>query len=63
DKLSAEDLFAALKEKKITASGLADDIRFLLNDYFVCSLSPDGERIEVTFLNGQKFEICVKEIN
>ena len=61
NKLSAEDLFSAMKEKKITASELAYDLKTVLDDYFVCSLAPDGNKIQITFLNGQEFKIYVKE--
>ncbi len=61
EKINAEDLFSALKEKKITARELAEDLKIILDDFFVGSPKADDNKIQVTFFNGQEFEICVSE--
>ena len=61
NKSNAEDLFSAMKEKKITVNVLANEIKTVLDDFFVCCSVSEGGKIKATFLNGQEFEIRIKE--
>ncbi len=60
--LGAEDLFAALKEKNITAENFAAELKLILDDYFTGTSKLSGKTVTVDFLNGQRFKITVKKL-
>ncbi|MDE5721150.1 MAG: hypothetical protein K2I30_00200 [Clostridia bacterium] len=61
NRLSAEYLLAAMKEKDITAEEVAAELNIILEDYFMGSVTLNGESIKITFLNGQSFCLTVKK--
>ena len=62
NKISAADLFAALKEKNITAEEVAAELNIIFEDYFSGASLIENGRLVLKFLNGQSFEIKVNEI-
>lgn len=42
---------------------LLQEIKAMLNDYFVCSLSEDNKDIIMSLENGQKFKLHISKID
>lgn len=50
-------------ENKITAAQLVSEITPLIKECFICKTTGNGHAIEMTFVNGQKFLLIVKEVH
>ena len=48
---------------KTDEKSLMQEIKTMLNDYFVCSLSDEENRTMISLENGQRFSLQVKEIS
>ncbi len=49
------------ENEKITKEFILQELEILLRDEFVCEIENDGEKVYMTFDNGQKFAISVSE--
>ena len=47
---------------KTDEKSLMQEIKTMLDDYFVCSLSDEENRTMISLENGQRFSLQVKEI-
>lgn len=59
--LKVVDLLSAMKQSKVSEKQIAEDIKLLLDDYFVGTSEINGNRIGFTLLNGQKFNLTVEK--
>ena len=50
------------KNHKTDEKSLTQEIKAMLDDYFVCSLSDGENDTIISLLNGQKFSLHIKEI-
>ncbi len=50
------------KNYKTDEKSLMQEIKTMLDDYFVCSLSDDENDTIISLENGQKFSLHIKEI-
>ncbi len=50
------------QESKINADNLLTDIFLLLKNNYVAKVHCNGEKITLDFLNGQHFEVFLKEV-
>ena len=48
---------------KTDEKSLMQEIKTMLDDYFVCSLSDEENRTMISLENGQRFSLQVKEIS
>ena len=49
------------QEQQISTNDLAKEIFFAVNDYFLAGVSCSDNRINIDFLNGQKFVLTITE--
>lgn len=49
------------KSYKTNEKSLIQEIKAMLDDYFVCSVSEDNDGILVSLENGQKFKLHISE--
>jgi len=47
---------------KVDETGLMLDLKFLLKEYYAACFTQDGNALEIAFSNGQKFKICITEV-
>ena len=59
----AQAAYAALHEGTITALSLAEELKPLIDDYFVGKTDTCGESLQIEFFNGQKFIFSATEVN
>ena len=47
---------------KVEAIDLLVDIKALLKEYYIATFNKNGNSLNITFNNGQKFRLTVKEV-
>lgn len=52
---------ALAEEERIDVSGLIEEIKLILPDYFECKITSESDFIKLNFANGQKFIIKIEE--
>lgn len=45
----------------IEAAELSEELKIILKDYFLGTVSENGNSLQIKFLNGQKFKITVEQ--
>ncbi len=55
-------VYAAAHEDKITASAIAEELRPLIEDYFLGKTNMCGGGLQIEFFNGQKFILSATEL-
>lgn len=64
EKLTVEQkaaIKAAENEAHFSAQSLLEEITPLIKSYFICEVKTEADKIEVSFPNGQKFDVYAKE--
>ena len=51
------------KSYKTDEKSLMQEIKTMLDDYFICSISGEENRTVISLENGQRFSLQVKEIS
>lgn len=51
------------KDYKTDEKSLMQEIKTMLDDYFICSISGEENRTVISLENGQRFSLQVKEIS
>lgn len=51
------------KDYKTDEKSLIQEIKTMLDDYFICSISGEENRTVISLENGQRFSLQVKEIS
>ena len=51
------------KDYKPDEKSLMQEIKTMLDDYFICSISGEENRTVISLENGQRFSLQVKEIS